>query len=149
MGAKLDFVREDVPNVRSLTFLSVICPLLLEVSTNHPLRLHSFASSSLFWTATFFLRQVSPLFLLPLLRFRFPRRRSTTSRCFPMFRGTMHISPIFMEFLVDFFSSPVPPLFSFSISITNVFYSVFQSFTFSFSHFWFCFSYFFIDLFNS
>lgn len=129
MGAKLDFVREDVPNVRSLTFLSFICPtpLSLRYPANHPLRLHSFASPSSLWTAAFILCQVSPA--LPssfALRFRFPRRRSTTSRRFPTFRGTMHISPIFMEFLVDFLPPSLP---SFSISITNVFHSVSPSFT--------------------
>lgn len=138
MGPKLDFVREDVPNVRSLTFLSFICsyatfspflfsppattliltPLSLSFSiffSPSPLSLSLFALFALWTTARSFPGGVSSFFLLlSVLRFRFPRRRSTTSRRFSTFRGTMHISPIFMEFLVDFFHPrrhPRAPLF--------------------------------------
>lgn len=115
MGPKLDFVREDVPNVLSLTFLSFICLTPLFPS-RYPAILHSFFRSSPLLLhsgpprSSFLLvsSRVSSLYLLSMPRFRFPRRRSTTSRRFSTFRGTMHISPIFMEFLVDFF--PVPTL---------------------------------------
>lgn len=65
------------------------------------------------WTVS---RGISSFFLLlSAPRFRFPRRRSTTttstSRRLSTFRGTMHISPIFMEFLVDFFPPAAPLLF--------------------------------------
>lgn len=39
-------------------------------------------------------------FLFFVLGFPFPRGHSTTSRRSSAFRGTMHISPIFMEFLL-------------------------------------------------
>lgn len=113
MGPKLDFVREDVPNVRSLhpplppyLSFSFICPTLpfLEIPANPPaapsfFRISHFNCESSRSSSGGFPRS----FFFPRWDSGFPgdaRRRRDASATF---YGTMHISPIFMEFLVDFF----------------------------------------------
>lgn len=114
MGPKLDFVREDVPNVHSLTppssppssfSLSPIFPYLLHATsprgTRQPARC-TFILSHLplqLWIVALFLRRVSSFFLLSALRFRFPRRRSTTSRRF------YHV-PRYYAYFTDFYGIP-------------------------------------------
>lgn len=129
MGPKLDFVREDVPNARPPTFfpLSVVprrpskSPTFSHVSVAHS----ASSSFTVHWhrSPTPPSSSLHPFFFFCLqfllffvLGFPPPRGRSTTSRRASTFRGAMHISPIFMEFLLDSFLSPLsvapcdPPL---------------------------------------
>ena len=151
-GRKLDFVREDVPNVRSpdLLFLylsratSPKTPLLrlsFQPSPHCVFFLPPFAAVTLLphllpppFRSLFFLHLQFVLFLVP--GFQFPPGHSTTSRRSSTFRGTMHISPIFMEFLLDSFLPPLPSLFSLFIYLTLflslLFFSHFLSLSFFF-----------------
>lgn len=146
MGAKLDFVREDVPNVRSLTFLSFICPtpLSLRYPANHPLRLHSFASPSSLWTAAFILCQVSPRSTF-FLRAEIPVSPETLDDV-----ATLPHVPRYYAYFTDFYGIPrrLPPAFS---SLFLYFDYKRISFCFSvvyplFSHFCLYFLYFLISL---
>jgi len=142
--AKLDFVRKDVPNVRSLTFLSLICPtppLSLRYPANHSafilsrLPLHSGpprSSSVRFPRSSFFLRAEIPVS---------PETLDDVAP-FP------HV-PRYYAYFTDFYGIPRRLLSaspSFFLYVDYVFYFIFQSFTPFLFSLLFYFSYFIIDL---
>lgn len=143
MGPKLDFVRQDVPNVRSLTSLSFICsappPLLCE---KHP------PAATLILTPLWPRRPLDRR-VLPLQR-GFPVLAPSFRAEIPLSPGTLddvasllHV-PRYYAYFTDFYgiprrllspslatlalSAPRPsPFCSSSISITSVLYFFFRS----------------------